>query len=167
LILRSVSASGTAASEISMSTQNASIGQERRLCLHRRSDPLDGLIVRLRQRAAVRGKEAREAMQEAIPGLLSWPRPSFFHFNRRCRPLGDRTFLQRGIARDSLLHPGLKVACAGEGRNRFRALKLLERQCAPLQHTVFRHDLLLPFLSCKLERPAIIPQARSSRTAQV
>jgi hypothetical protein len=62
LILRSVSASGTTASEISMSTQNASIGQERRLCLRRRSDPLDGLIVRLRQRAAVRGKETREAM---------------------------------------------------------------------------------------------------------
>jgi hypothetical protein len=132
LILRSVSASGTAASEISMSTQNASIGQERGLCLHRRSDPLDGLIVRLRQRAAVRGKEAREAMQEAIPGLLGWPRPSFFHFNRRCRPLGDRTFLQGGIARDSLLRPGLKVAFAGEGRNRFRALKLVERRFAPL-----------------------------------
>ena len=32
------------------------IGEERRLCLHLRSDPLDGLIVRLRQRAAAGGK---------------------------------------------------------------------------------------------------------------
>src|SRR6202011_5080752 len=42
------------------------IGQERRLCLHLRSDPLDGLIVRLRQRATMGGKEARDLLQRIL-----------------------------------------------------------------------------------------------------
>ena len=42
------------------------IGEERRLCLHLRSDPLDGLIVRLRQRAALGGKEARDLLQRIL-----------------------------------------------------------------------------------------------------
>ena len=94
------------------------------------------------QRRADRGNN-RAAAQEIFLGLLGLLRLRLFHFDGRCRPLGDRNFSLQGIARGRLRRPGSKVRFAGGRRNRFQALKLRECRLVPFQHTVLQHDLLL------------------------
>jgi len=75
LIFRSVSASGTAESENQhQHPECIHVGLEGRLDLHLLSDPLDGLVMCLRQRASIRCEVVRDVLQRV---LILWTRRGY------------------------------------------------------------------------------------------